>query len=267
MVNEVLGAQRTRAQAKATTRRPTRGSDRHEDATLLPAVAAERKTTMGALCAVAELLDGVVGPNTEVVVHDLTQPTRSVVSIVNGHVTGRASGSSILEGPRDDKAFAHAIAQLAPGHPSTSTVVSSYPTLTKAGQPLKSDTVIFRDGTGAAFAALCINSDMTVFRAAQSWLEKVLGHGKRATSVQPATRPEVDALTQEILDDAIRTFGKPIGMLSRAEKVGAVERMLRRGVFMMRGGVERAAAALGVTRFTIYNYLEEIRGRDADGSA
>ena len=177
---------------------------------------------------------------------------------MNGHVTGRALGSSILEGPRDDKAFAHAIAQLAPGNPSTSTVVSGYPTLTSAGQPLKSDTVI-------SFAALCINSDMTVFKAAQSWLEKVLGYERRANFVQSAKRPQVDALTQEILDGAIRTFGKPIGMLSRAEKIGAAEHMLRSGVFMMRGGVERAATALGVTRFTICNYLEEIRRRDGSG--
>jgi predicted transcriptional regulator YheO len=170
-----------------------------------------------------------------------------------------------LEGPRDDKAFAHAVAQLAPGNPSTSTVVSGYPTLTSSGQPLKSDTVIFRDGAGVAFAALCINSDMTVFKAAQSWLEKVLGYERRANFVQSAKRPQVDALTQEILDGAIRTFGKPIGMLSRAEKIGAAEHMLRSGVFMMRGGVERAATALGVTRFTICNYLEEIRRRDGSG--
>jgi predicted transcriptional regulator YheO len=264
MMNVAMHAQQARAQAKTETRKPRRGST--EDNARSRDVAAERKSTMGVLRALAGLLEGVVGPNTEVVVHDLTQPTRSVAAIVNGHVTGRALGSSILEGPRDDKAFAHAIAQLAPGKPSTSTIVSSYPTLTNAGQPLKSDTVIFRDGTGAAFAALCINSDMTVFKAAQSWLGKVLGDEKRPTSVQSAKRPEVDALTQEILEDAIRGLGKPIGMLSRAEKVRAAEHMLRRGVFMMRGGVERAATALGVSRFTIYNYLEEIRGRDASGS-
>jgi predicted transcriptional regulator YheO len=35
--------------------------------------------------------------------------------------------------------------------------------------------------------------------------------------------------------------------------------MQRRGLFIVKGGVERAAAALGVSRFTIYNYMERIK--------
>lgn len=32
----------------------------------------------------------------------------------------------------------------------------------------------------------------------------------------------------------------------------------RRGFFMLRDSIEDAASALGVTRFTIYNYLNEL---------
>jgi predicted transcriptional regulator YheO len=35
--------------------------------------------------------------------------------------------------------------------------------------------------------------------------------------------------------------------------------MQQRGLFIVKGGVERAAAALGVSRYTIYNYLEALR--------
>lgn len=81
----------------------------------------------------------------------------------------------------------------------------------------------------------------------------------------------MDVLTEEIISDAVRTFGKPIPMMSKEEKIHAVQVMLQRGLFMVRGGVERAATALHVTRFTIYNYLEELRGRsdvpDADAKA
>jgi predicted transcriptional regulator YheO len=34
--------------------------------------------------------------------------------------------------------------------------------------------------------------------------------------------------------------------------------MHERGLFVIRGSVERVAARLGVTKFTIYNYLDEI---------
>jgi predicted transcriptional regulator YheO len=42
-----------------------------------------------------------------------------------------------------------------------------------------------------------------------------------------------------------------------------VQTMFERGLFIVKGGVERAAAALGVTRFTVYNYLDSIRSERA----
>jgi hypothetical protein len=39
-----------------------------------------------------------------------------------------------------------------------------------------------------------------------------------------------------------------------------IDRSLGRKAVLVRGGIEQAAKALAVTRFSIYNYLEEIRG-------
>lgn len=48
---------------------------------------------------------------------------------------------------------------------------------------------------------------------------------------------------------------------SQVSLIQAVQAMMQRGLFIVKGGVERAATALGVTRFTIYNYLEALRER------
>ncbi len=47
--------------------------------------------------------------------------------------------------------------------------------------------------------------------------------------------------------------------MKKPQKVEAVRQMQDRGIFIVKGGIEKAAAALGVTRYTIYNYLEQIR--------
>jgi len=47
--------------------------------------------------------------------------------------------------------------------------------------------------------------------------------------------------------------------MNKKAKLEAVRQMQDRGIFIVKGGVEKAAKALGVTRYTIYNYLEEIR--------
>src|SRR5690606_3464091 len=69
----------------------------------------ERRRVMEILKPVVELMGKVLGPNVELVLHDLTQPSASVVAIANGHVTARGVGSPILSGPQDDVAFRTAI--------------------------------------------------------------------------------------------------------------------------------------------------------------
>ena len=46
--------------------------------------------------------------------------------------------------------------------------------------------------------------------------------------------------------------------MKKSEKMAVVARMHERGLFLLRGSVELVAKHLGATKFTIYNYLEEI---------
>lgn len=54
-------------------------------------------------------------------------------------------------------------------------------------------------------------------------------------------------------------MGKPLGHMSRTEKQQLVRFLDERGAFQLRKSVERVADMLGVSRFTIYNYLEAAR--------
>ena len=229
---------------------------------IAPDIKREREIVMKALHPVVQMLGGIVGPHIEVVLHDQTKPEHSVVAIANGHVTGRTLGSSILSGPKDDVALVEANRELHARGVVEHAVIAKYTTENAAGQLLRSATVVFRDSTGEPFAALCLNCDQSMFQAAYSWLERVLNMVPAAEAPKPTHEPELDARMKEIIADAVTTFGKPTNMMNKEEKIFAVQLMQRRGLFIVRGGVERAASALGVTRFTIYNYLEELRRRD-----
>lgn len=231
---------------------------------LSPAIQAERATVMNALHPIVTMLGTIVGPNIEVVLHDLMQPERSVVAIANGHISNRAIGSSIIDGPKYDKGFAAAKKEISARGEAVHSIIQDYATATNAGQELKSATVIFRDADGEPFATLCLNADLSAFHMAHAWLERLL-HLKPAPEPSRAARgdePEMDTLMKEIISDAVHTFSKPVTAMTKDEKIHAVQEMMQRGLFMVRGGVERAAAALHVSRFTIYNYQEELRRRD-----
>jgi predicted transcriptional regulator YheO len=68
---------------------------------------------------------------------------------------------------------------------------------------------------------------------------------------------------KEIIDDAVHKLGKSVSVMNKEEKIYAVQVMMRRGLFIVKGGVARAAAALGVTRHSIYNYIDELRERSS----
>jgi DNA binding protein with HTH domain len=58
-------------------------------------------------------------------------------------------------------------------------------------------------------------------------------------------------------------LGAPLESLSRADKQHAVRLLEERGAFEMRRSAETVAEALGLTRFTVYNYLNRIRDSGA----
>jgi predicted transcriptional regulator YheO len=48
--------------------------------------------------------------------------------------------------------------------------------------------------------------------------------------------------------------------MRKEHKMQVVSELDRRGFFLIKQAAETAATALGVTRFTIYNYLNELGG-------
>jgi hypothetical protein len=78
------------------------------------------------------------------------------------------------------------------------------------------------------------------------WEGQVVG-GMRLPGVQGTLERMMGAVEQEL--------GGPLDALSREDKQAAVQMLHERGVFELRRSVEAVAEAMGVSRFTIYNYL------------
>jgi hypothetical protein len=56
-----------------------------------------------------------------------------------------------------------------------------------------------------------------------------------------------------------RELGAPLGEMSRADKQAAVRRLDEQGAFLLRGAVDNVAHLMGVSRVTLYTYLNAIR--------
>ncbi|MGW0332573.1 helix-turn-helix domain-containing protein [Streptomyces sp. NPDC003011] len=67
--------------------------------------------------------------------------------------------------------------------------------------------------------------------------------------------PQLADSLDHILAALERKKGKPLADLDRKAKQEVVRMLEARGAFSVRHGVETVAGALGVSRFTVYNYL------------
>ncbi|MGK5548846.1 helix-turn-helix domain-containing protein [Streptomyces sp. URMC 127] len=72
--------------------------------------------------------------------------------------------------------------------------------------------------------------------------------------------PHLSASLGGMLAGLERRYGGPLAGLDRRTKQSVVRTLEERGAFSLRHGVETVAAALGVSRFTIYNYLNREGG-------
>ncbi|GAA1685146.1 helix-turn-helix domain-containing protein [Streptomyces yatensis] len=74
--------------------------------------------------------------------------------------------------------------------------------------------------------------------------------------------PHISDSLDHILADLQRRHGVPLSALDRKTKQSVVRQLEQRGAFSVRHGVETVAGALGVSRFTVYNYLNREKSGD-----
>lgn len=69
---------------------------------------------------------------------------------------------------------------------------------------------------------------------------------------------DVENLANVLLTHSIEAVGVPVDLMKKGHKLQVVEDLKQSGFFLLKESAETAAAALDVTRFTIYNYLKEL---------
>ncbi len=86
------------------------------------------------------------------------------------------------------------------------------------------------------------------------WLGEVLLH-VRLPAPEPVEVPDASEGIAGLIGQVETELGGSLGALARADKQRAVRMLEERGAFTYRKSAELIAEALGVSRFTVYNYL------------
>mgnify|MGYP002422464956 FL=1 len=191
------------------------------------------------------------GSSCETLVHDMGDPRHPILSIYNGHVSGRTVGSTmdILGTARelDDAAL-------------ITDFVNLYAT-TPSGQQIKSSTFHL---IGENYnLALGINFDYTALVYANRTLVDLMS---AEADLRSAMWQGGDAQLSELLDECLSAVGKPVGALNKRDRMKIIALLDQKNAFSYRKSVPFVARRLQVSRYTVYKYLGELSGGDPEHS-
>jgi predicted transcriptional regulator YheO len=113
--------------------------------------------------------------------------------------------------------------------------------------------------------ALCINIDVTRLQELHALTGALIGtidHALPGRSEEPqheVFHDTINSLASEIVAQAIGDAAAPVHLMKKHHKLEVVSTLKDRGVFQLKDAVDIVSSALGVRRFTIYNYLNELQ--------
>ena len=196
-------------------------------------------------------LKAMLGPRHEVILHDLSHVESSIV-MLEGDVTHRKIG-----GPATD----YLLKLLREGGDGAENSVN-YKTVLPNGRLLRSSTIFIRDEEGRIIGSLCFNQDLTDYIVARNLIEENTLFGQ--TEVEPPKETfaqDIGEVMESVVDTEITLFQKPVVYMQKEDKLCIVAKLEQKGVFAIKNAVEYVAECLGVSNFTVYNYLKEVRSK------
>jgi len=195
-----------------------------------------------------DMLESHFGHHCEIVLHDLMLDyEHTIVDIRNGHITGRKIGDcgsnlglEVLRG----------------------TVVDgdryNYITHTKDGRILRSSSMYYHDGDQVT-GCLCINSDITDAVRYESYLHANNNYSLDVDEKKEVFATDIKQLLEHFIAEGQRIIGKPPILMSKEEKLAFLKYLDDSGVFLITKSSERIGDFLGISKGTLYTYLETLR--------
>ena len=206
-------------------------------------VGMEREEAFEFLDRTARGIAEMFGSSCETLVHDMGDPRHPILSIYNGHVSGRTVGSTL-----DILGTARELDRDA----LVTDFVNLYAT-TPLGQQIKSSTfhLIGKDYN----LALGINFDYSSLVYANRILVDLMS---AEADLQSAMWHGGDQQLGDLFEECLAAVGKPVNALNKRDRMKIIALLDQKNAFSFRKSVPFVAKRLQVSRYTVYKYLGEL---------
>lgn len=210
----------------------------------------EREAALNFLKRLADGISQMFGNQCEVVIHDMHNKESSIVYITNEHVTGRKVGDKLdFLGTQEFNDLFNGIDLI------------NVQGVSKNGHLIKSST-FHLEGDDYHFA-LGINYNYTNMLMAYNVLGELI-YTDHHVNVEAIEKDEtLEKKLEQLFNEAIDHVGKPTIFMKKQERVEMIKYLHEKGAFSIHKSIPYIAEKMNISRYTIYNYLREIKQSEA----
>ncbi|MCI8767034.1 MAG: transcriptional regulator [Ruminococcus sp.] len=203
-----------------------------------------------------DMLEKQLGNNTEVVLLDLTKEYGSmIVDIRNGHITGRKIG-----GTGSNMGLEVLAGTVKNGNRY------NYITKSKDNKILRSSTLYIRDDEENVIGCLCINTDITESVKFEAFLKEFNQYNFDSGELESPEifAQDVNQVLEFLIQEGQKLVGKPAAVMSKNEKIQFLKYLNDKGAFLITKSGEKIQEIMGISKYTMYNYLDMIKKGDLE---
>lgn len=211
---------------------------------------------------IVEFISQILGENSEVVLHDITNPEHSIIAIKNQHISGRKVGgpvTDLLLKVIQSKSY------------KDKNYIVNYRSSAKY-KTFRSSSFFIKDGNEEIIGVICINTDIEPYERVKNIMDKMtfieqsfdsIGKTqidyKNEDEVKEKLCTNVDDLLSSMINDVITSIGVLPKRMSVEEKMDVVNQLDNMGAFRLKGAVNEIAKAIDVSEPTVYRYLSKCK--------
>lgn len=224
----------------------------------------EIRTYIESFIPLVKFIASILGPNSEVVLNDVTDLEHSVIHIENANITHRKIGAP---------ASNLALRTIKAGKKENRDFIANYRGW--AGNTnLRSSTYFIRY-QGQIVAMICVNTDQSSLNNLTKQLELVNqafnlpthsleGYDDPNQSQEPVEHfnQSNDSFLKNVIADKCQELNVSVKYLRKKDKLAIIQILYNDGYFLLKDSVAHVAAELSTSIPTVYRYLNQVKKLD-----
>lgn len=205
---------------------------------------------------IVEFLGKALGPDYEILLHDLSEAEPYIIAIANSHVSGRSSSFSLSN---------LALNFITKKDYESKDYKLNYDGISATGKKLRCSTMFIKDSDENLLGMLCINFDQSKYSNFASNIIKFVqdNYGISSTETKLELVENFSESPTQIYNNVIfRMFGKDGELperLTSNQKIDLLKKLDDLGVFLIKGSVNEIAPLINLSAASIYRLLAKIR--------